>query len=105
MFNNFVPYFIKLALEQVLVEEERLIKLQKKSEYLPLISDLIKLSVEMQKWLLGKNPLKDPIKSFKMIAKKIEVKADKISEKLWIPNMLNIVSVFEYAEQEKSKSS
>jgi len=105
MFENFIPYFMKLAIEQITIEQIRLLKWQKGNEYLPLIADLVKLSLEMQEWLLGKSTIRNPIRSFKIKALRIEAKADKISEKLWIANKLNIVSVFEYAEQEEKRTS
>ena len=105
MFENVVPYFIELAVEQATREQVRLLKLQKKNEYLSLIVDLAKLSLAMQEWLLGKSTVRDPIKTFKTKAQRIEAKADKISEELWVSNKLNIISVFDYAEQEKNRSS
>ncbi len=107
MYNHIIPYYINLALEQVMKEQKKLLSLKNFSKetktYLPLIQNLSELAIELQDWLLGKLDKKSPIDYFHKKALKLEKKADKVSIKLWHANMLSVSSVFDYAKKEKTR--
>jgi len=108
VFKNIIPYFMELAIEQTAKEQIRILKVAKCSkhykEYFPLIEDISKFSMELISWQRGKVLPKDPINSFRKKALRIEKKADKLAERLWKSNQLNIVCIFNYALQEQARS-
>jgi len=107
MFAHCIPHFLNLLLEQVLREQTR-ISVAKEHQrgdprYDPLVSSLGELALELHLWSRGKKPLDDPFGHFRKRCEAIESQADQVSRDMWRGNCLNLVSVLDYAEQERNR--
>jgi uncharacterized protein DUF6602 len=103
-----IPYFINLALQQGIQEQNRIIDHAVRNKSLKEHSKLIKnigiYNLELQQWQMGRFNKSNPLKYFGGQALKLEKQGDRLAEKLWSGNCLSLYCIFNYANLEKEYS-